>query len=354
MQGLDSINWNVETRQSDSSYRDLKRTLEINGRSVEMGFLTPKKRSASELYGFFAANDEQLSSWLNNQNSSERAEMIGMLEAVLSIPTKHMFETRLHNLYAQYLGATKDSEQRARLGAVTRVLGYEYERTHKGDMSSLIDDLLVAERQSDPVDEDPPANLFFQTALVISQANREFGDIREIFEQDRKLASSSLFAAAMAATLLTLGARGDEEDDDTCVRIAEILDAQDSTWAARTISALSWYFALAFIGSLEHSNEIDREGWVSAMWLALGPNDELCLVEEPAALELFDNYKKLLDGTSENFLIQFTRWVNLQIGLTEEVDIISSMAVARALQMSRDEFGADLVREGLWNSNRFS
>src|SRR5690349_530790 len=102
-----------------------------------MPFRRAKRRSGAEVFGYFAANDADLSGWLNSLPVSERSALMSTLDAALAIPTRDLFEERLGALWFQYQEAAKGSQAEQRLAAIGRMLGYEYERVFRGSMDEL-------------------------------------------------------------------------------------------------------------------------------------------------------------------------------------------------------------------------
>lgn len=98
----------------------------------------PKQRSGIQVLGFFAANDDQLSAWLNMQSSDERAALAATMDAVLGAPLPQ-FQERFTRLYVQYRVANPETPEEDRLRSLTRMLGYEYQRYYGRDTSELVD-----------------------------------------------------------------------------------------------------------------------------------------------------------------------------------------------------------------------
>ncbi len=98
----------------------------------------PKRRSGTQVLGFFAANDDQLSAWLNSQSADERAALAATMDAILGSPLPQ-FQERFIRLYVQYLVAGEETPEEDRLRSITRMLGYEYQRYYGMDTAELIE-----------------------------------------------------------------------------------------------------------------------------------------------------------------------------------------------------------------------
>lgn len=304
-----------------------------------MGILKRKKRDGAQLWAFFAANDPQLSSWLNRQNVGERGVVIATVDAALAAPNRGLFEQTLLGLYGQYMEAEEGSDHEARMNAITRILGYEYEQSYKGSMQALVGHFFSL------IDDDSAAeqDVFCIAATGLVGATRENS---EVLEQDQKLSSACHFAAA--AVLMRLGESSGDESDWTEEELARIISTNDLKAAARAVFAVSWYFALYFVRPMMNDFDEDTcDGWLASMYEALGSVDEACVAEPAQVRELYDNYKAIKDAGNKNFPIQFGRWLNMNLGSPGETSLVSSVALARACQAMRDPFKQDLVQQGL-------
>jgi hypothetical protein len=310
-----------------------------------VGLFKSKKRNGTQLFAFFAANDAQLSSWLNRQSSGEQGVIIATLDAALSAPNRELFEKRLLDLYGQYMDADEGSDHEARLNAMTRMLGYEYEKAYKGDMKQLVGHFYSLIDSGDETEQPDTSNIFGNASMALIDAARESDDI---LEQDKKLSSACVLAAAAVLTAITQGRDVDSDSDWTAQELMRIVSSEDLLGAARAVSAVSWYFALFFVRpSMNSFDEDTCVGWLAAMHDALAPTDDVRLAELQDISDLYDNYKAIRDEENRNFPLQFVRWLNINLGARDETTLISSMHLMNACQHLRESFREDLVQQGL-------
>jgi hypothetical protein len=199
--------------------------------------------------------------------------------------------------------------------AIGRMLGYEYERVFKGSMTDLTEQFAHAYvtsglAQVDEDEDEDEGDVFLQAAHALAQRCVARDDV---LDQDKKLSSACLRAAAGAATLLS--GVGDPEGDveSTEDRVARIVASDDTVGAARVVYALAWNFALDFFVGLNVPG-IPRDEWLEAVRDALGPVDEVQTASWEQLVELFESRKSFTAENSSKFPIMLCRWVDLHLG----------------------------------------
>lgn len=309
-----------------------------------MGLRRTKRKTGADLFGFFAGNDAQLSTYLNSLSAGERTTLITTLDAVLDTPTRDLFEERLAHFWLQYQDAPSGSEAGERLAAIGRMLGYEYERAFKGSMAELTERFTRVYVSSGLADDDQndQYDVFGGAAGILTAICTTNDDVQD---QDKKLCPSCLAAAALAAGLLAHA--GNPTGASTEDYVTAILADEDQDAAGRVVYALAWYFALTFLGP--NIGKVPRDGWLEAMQEGLGPVESIQIAESDQLVELFESYKSWTKKKSEAFPIMLCRWLNLHLGdkWSDTPDIASAMIVMKACQEVRPAFVESLVDAGL-------
>lgn len=151
-----------------------------------------------------------------------------------------MFEERLAHFWFQYQEADSESEAEARLAAIGQMLGYEYERIFKGSMAELSERFASAYVSSGLADTDDHresegGDTFTEAADILTRLCLGNDDL---YEQDKVLAPSCLYAAASVARMLV--EVGDTDGMSTEDRIAAIpgTRGQRVSWTSRVRSRL--------------------------------------------------------------------------------------------------------------------
>lgn len=87
------------------------------------------RRAGSEILEFFTAADGRVGLILSAQSRAERAQVVDLLDDVLRHHDKDAFGRSMRELHQREAGSL-DSAERDRIGVVTRMLSYEYERRY--------------------------------------------------------------------------------------------------------------------------------------------------------------------------------------------------------------------------------
>ncbi|MGH9278638.1 MAG: hypothetical protein ACRD12_11120 [Acidimicrobiales bacterium] len=100
-----------------------------------------QRRRGIEVLEFFAANDAQLSLWLEGRTAVDREEITRELDDVLAAVGRERFEECLSDLVRRRRRTEPGSTGRAQANALIRMLGYEYERIYELDAQDLLQGL---------------------------------------------------------------------------------------------------------------------------------------------------------------------------------------------------------------------
>lgn len=106
-------------------------------------------KSPVELYNLFHQGDEQLQSWLNARSGEEDQVILQALGSALAEPVV-IFERIFASYYAAYLLADEGSDKEFFFFALTRMLGYEYEKYYLKQPKFLMESVVECVRQ-DPM-----------------------------------------------------------------------------------------------------------------------------------------------------------------------------------------------------------
>lgn len=221
-------------------------------------------KSGSALFGFFAANDAELSVYLNSLPTSERETISATLDAALQAPSEEFFTNRLEELFRAYFQAPEGSEVEMRLRAITRMLGLVLRDRYRRDPAAFWERVWTETgvgQEQPQVEPDIFDSAREQLKMIL----------RETDLSDDWIGRAE--AAHWAADMLSFDLIESDSDDALCNELRRIRGENDLVAATQAVCGLAWNFA--FDGSIFGIANENDDHWLQMVSRGLAPKQDL-------------------------------------------------------------------------------
>lgn len=285
-------------------------------------------KSGSALFGFFAANDAELSAYLNSLSANERATISSTLDGALQAPSAELFTQSFTDLLHAHFQLQEGTEGELRLRAITRMLGLVLRDKYRRD-PTIIWDQVLAETTEASGDMSAEPDIYDRAREQLSQL------LRKTNLSDDWVSRSE--AAHWAADILAFELIKSGSDDPLCVELRRIRDEEDVAAAMQAVCGLSWNFVFdeSIFSALGH----DRDEWLKNLRTGLAPMEELG-PDRSNCDDLADLHDKFISvangGNKSAYYFSLTRWILKHLQLDDaEVLVISAHMTMTAIELKK-------------------